>query len=77
MDLGARRLFVRRHGFDPLAGAPPPPDEEAVTPARIQEFAQAIGDGINRSTPDSVIEFVPQQGVLKLLPKPAGAAPVR
>lgn len=71
MDAGTRALFARRHGFDPLGGALPPSDGEADSPERIQEFARQIGDGINRSTPDSVILFLPREPSLRLLPKPA------
>jgi hypothetical protein len=73
MDAGARELFARRHGFDPLGGAPPPRDDEADSPARIEEFARQIGDGINRGTPDSVILFLPREPSLRLLTKPVPA----
>ena len=74
MDAGAREIFARRHGFDPLAGAAPPSEDEADSPERIQEFARQIGDGINGSTPDSVILFLPGEPSLRLLSKPAAAA---
>jgi hypothetical protein len=74
MDAGAREVFARRHGFDPLGGASPPRDDEADSPERIEEFARQIADGINRSTPDSVILFLPREPSLRLLTKPAGAS---
>ena len=75
MDAGARELFARRHGFDPLGGASPPSEAEADSPERIQAFAEQIGDGINRSTPDSVILFLPREPSLRLLTKPAAGVP--
>ena len=71
MDAGARALFRQRQGFDPLGGAPGPSDAEADHPGRIREFAAQIGDGINRSTRDSVIYFLPEEPSLRLLPKGA------
>jgi hypothetical protein len=70
LDAGARALFARRHGFDPLGGAPPPDDAQADSPGRAREFAERIGDGINRGSPDSVILFLPREPSLRLLPKP-------
>ena len=70
MDAGARALFERRQGFDPLGGAAAPPDAEADRPERIREFAARIGEGINRSTADSVILFLPEEPSLRVLPKP-------
>jgi hypothetical protein len=70
MDAGARALFARRHGFDPLDGAPPPDDARADSPGRDREFAERIGEGINRGSPDSVILFLPREPSLRLLPKP-------
>ena len=77
MDEGARRLFARRHGFDPLGGASPPADADADAPGRDREFASLIATGINRSSPDSVILFLPAELSLRLLPKPPSAAPPR
>jgi hypothetical protein len=71
MDAGTRGLWERRHGFDPLAGANPPADEVADRPEQIEAFARAIGEGINRSSPDSVILFLPREPALRLLPKPS------
>ena len=77
MDAGARGLFTRRHGFDPLGGALPPADAQADSPERIREFAEQIGEGINRATPDSVILFLPREPSLRLLPKPAARVSTR
>jgi hypothetical protein len=71
MDAGTRALFAGRHGFNPLGGANPPGAAEADSPERIQEFAQQIGEGINRGSPDSVILFLPREPSLRLLSKPA------
>jgi len=74
MDAGARQVFARRHGFDPLGGASPPSDGEADSPGRIEGFARQIADGINRSSPDSVILFLPREPSLRLLTKSAAAS---
>ncbi len=71
MDDGARALWTRRHGFDPLGGAPAPSDDAGDTPAGIEAFATTVGAGINRASRDSVIVFRPETGQLELLAKPA------
>jgi len=65
MDSGARAPFARCHGFDPLAGLPPP------TSAR---FARQIADGIDLGSPDSMILFLPREPSLRHLPKPGNSS---
>ncbi len=73
MDDGARALFTRRHGEDPLAGGLPPSDANADTPAGIAAFADQVAQGLNRAGADSVLVFVARPPALQLLPKPGGA----
>ena len=70
MDEGARQLFARAHGFDPLAVAPSLAGDLADSPASIRAFADRIAQGINRSSRDSVILFLPQEPSVRLLKKP-------
>ena len=74
MDAGARSVFRARHGFDPLGGGPSPPEGAAYS-RTAEAFADRIADGINRSSPDSVILFLPREPSLRLLPKPAAPRP--
>jgi hypothetical protein len=74
MDDGARALFVKRHGIDPLAGGSPPRESDSDTPEQIAAFADRIARGLNAG-PDSVVVFLPQQPSLQLLTKPVASAP--
>jgi len=75
MDAGARALFARRHGVDPLGGGSPPADDMADRPDVIHRFADQVAEGINRGTRDSVIVFEPERPALLLLPKTRPASP--
>lgn len=68
MDDGARALFARRHGIDPLGGGEPARDADA-SPERITQFAVTVADGINRASPDTVIVFLPEVPSLRMLVK--------
>jgi hypothetical protein len=73
MDDGARALFVKRHGIDPLAGGSPPRESDADTPEQVAAFADRIARGLNAGA-DSVVVFLPQQPSLQLLTKPGAPA---
>jgi hypothetical protein len=71
MDDGARALFARRHGVDPLAGGHPPSDATADTPAGIAAFADQVAEGLNHASADSVLVFTANPPALRLLEKSA------
>jgi len=74
MDDEARRIFAARHGIDPLGGASPPPFGQTDRPDEIAAFAHSVAEGINRSSRDSVVQFMPEVPSLRLLTKPASAS---
>jgi hypothetical protein len=70
MDDGARTLFIRRFGVDPLGGAAPPADSETDSPAAIEAFARGVATALARG-PEPVVVF--DGRTLQLLE--AGGAP--
>lgn len=74
MDAGARALFARRHGVDPLGGAAPPDDAVADRPETIARFADTVARALGAAGPDSVVLFRPEVPEIALLPRPAAAA---
>jgi hypothetical protein len=56
---------VARHGFDPLAGNPPPPE---VDPASKRAWYKAVTERINHSSPLPVVVFDPTRN--RIWPQP-------
>jgi hypothetical protein len=70
-----REAFIRRHGFDPLAGVEVPSGAgtgPAAEDARVRELIQRIERRVNEQTPLPVIHFDPnpQRPKVRLLLKP-------
>jgi hypothetical protein len=69
----ARRVFMRRHGFDPYGGVRRLRDRR--DPRALVEFYVDLYDHVNRRTRLPVMVFDPRDGRVHMLAKPRRALP--